>query len=92
LNFSSIGLTYTHLSPGVDQPFYMGDGSVESLIVPAGATRLYLGTVDGYGWYNNVGAFDVTLKGLTAAVPDGGSAVAMLGVAFGLMGLLRRKI
>jgi hypothetical protein len=25
--------------------------------VPIGATRLYLGVVDGFGWYNNVGSF-----------------------------------
>ena len=92
LDFSSIGLTYTSLSPGVDQPFYMGDGSVQSLVVPAGATRMFLGTVDGFGWYNNVGAFDVSLSNVTGAVPDGGSAMAMLGLAFGVMGLARRKI
>jgi hypothetical protein len=92
LDFSTIGLTYTSLSPGVDQPFYMGDGSVQSLVVPAGATRLFLGTVDGFGWYNNVGAFDVTLTNVTGAVPDAGSTLTMLGVAFGLVGVVRRKI
>jgi hypothetical protein len=93
LNFASIGLTYTHLSPGVDQPFYMGDGSTERVTVPTGATRFFLGTVDGYGWYNNVGAFDVTLDIVArAGVPDGGSAMVMLGVAFGVMGFVRRKI
>jgi hypothetical protein len=92
LDFSIIGLTYTSLTPEVDQPFYMGDGSVQSLVVPAGATRLFLGTDDGFGWYNNVGAFDVSLTNVTGSVPDGGSAVAMLGVAFGVMGFARRKI
>jgi hypothetical protein len=70
----------------------MGDGSVESVTVPTGATRLFLGTVDGFGWYNNVGQFDVTLTNVTASVPDGGSAMAMLGFALGAMGILRRKI
>jgi hypothetical protein len=65
---------------------------VQSLVVPAGATRLFLGTDDGFGWYNNVGAFDVSLTNVTGSVPDGGSAVAMLGVAFGVMGFARRKI
>ena len=31
------------------------------VIVPAGATRLYLGTMDGYGWNNNTGSFSVTV-------------------------------
>jgi hypothetical protein len=92
LNFSTIGLTYTHLSPGVDQPFYMGDGSTESVIVPSGATRFYLGTVDGFGWYNNIGSFNVTLHTVGARVPDGGSAMVMLGVVFGVASFVRRKI
>ena len=91
LDFSSIGLNYTHLTPGVDQPFYMGDGSTESLTVPTGATRFFLGTVDGFGWYNNIGSFDVTLTNVSGSVPDGGSAMAMLGVAFGVLASVRRK-
>ena len=91
LDFSSIEFTYTTLSPAVDQVFYMGDGSVQSLIVPTGATRLFLGTMDGFGWDNNLGAFDVNLQNVTAPVPDGGSTMAMLGVAFGVIGFVRRK-
>ena len=33
----------------------------ETFIVPAGATRLYLGTIDGSGWYNNNGSFSVNV-------------------------------
>ena len=91
LDFGAIGLTYSGLTPSVDQVFYMGDGSGQSLIVPTGATRLFLATMDGYGWYNNTGAFDVTLQNVTPA-PDGGSTMAMLGVAFGLLGFVLRKI
>jgi hypothetical protein len=65
LDFSTIGLTYVSLSPLVDQVFHMGDGSVQSLVVPTGATRLFLGTDDGFGWYNNTGFFDVTLQNVT---------------------------
>jgi len=90
LDFSVIGLNYTSLSPTLDQPFYMGDGSTESLMVPAGATSLYLGTMDGFGWNNNPGSFTVDFtEGVTA--PDAGSTAAMLGVAFGLIGFARRK-
>ena len=58
---------YSVLSPLLQQAFYMGDGSGKSVVVPAGATRLYLGTSDGFGWDNNGGGFDVTIPG---AVPD----------------------
>jgi hypothetical protein len=90
LDFSIIGLNYTSLAPVVDQVFYMGDGSTESLTVPTGATRLFLGTMDGYGWYNNPGAFTVDLTDVTP-VPDAGSTLAMLGVAFGVVSTGRRK-
>lgn len=92
LDFNTIGLNYTSLSPGVDQPFFMGDGSTESIVVPTGATRLFLGTVDGYGWYNNSGAFDVTLQNVGTAVPDGGSTMLMLGAFTAVAGFIRRKI
>ncbi|MEO2108886.1 MAG: PASTA domain-containing protein, partial [Actinomycetota bacterium] len=39
------------------------DGTPHDVIVPAGATRLYLGTSDGFGWYNNTGAFEVSVVG-----------------------------
>ena len=84
--------TYTDLTPGVDQPFFMGDGSAQSVIVPTGGTRLFLGTVDGFGWYNNAGAFEVTFSNVTSPVPDGASTMALLGAAFGMMGLVRRKM
>jgi hypothetical protein len=92
LDFGTIGFTYGSLSPVVDQVFYMGDGSAQSVVVPAGATRLYLGTMDGFGWDNNTGSFSVTLTNVTAAVPDAGSTMAMMGLAFGLVGAVRRKI
>jgi large repetitive protein len=91
LDFAGL-LTYSGLTPGVDQPFYMGDGSAQSVVVPTGGTRLFLGTVDGFGWYNNIGSFDVTLTNVTAPVPDGASTMALLGAAFGVMGFVRRKI
>jgi hypothetical protein len=54
------------VAPGLRQPFFIGDGltpsgAAQQFIVPAGATRLFLGTVDGYGWYNNVGSFSVAV-------------------------------
>jgi VPDSG-CTERM motif len=76
----------------VDQVFYMGDGSAQSLTVPVGATRLYIGTMDGYDYYNDLGAFAVDFtEGVTESVPDTGSTLTMLGVAFGAISFVRRK-
>lgn len=74
LNFSTAGATsFTSLSPALKQAFFIGDGltgngtgAVQTFVVPAGATRLFLGTSDGFGWFNNSGSFAVTV---TAAVP-----------------------
>jgi hypothetical protein len=91
LDFSG-DLSYGTLTPLVDQVFYMGDGSANSVTVPTGATRLYLGPMDGYGWDNNPGSFEVDFtEGVTAPVPDGGSTLAMLGGALSLIGFARRK-
>ncbi|HEY4313330.1 MAG TPA: PEP-CTERM sorting domain-containing protein [Pirellulales bacterium] len=54
------------LSPGLRQPFYIGDGLtslglVQQIIAPAGATRLFLGDMDGHQWSNNTGEFIVNL-------------------------------
>ncbi|MEJ7677498.1 MAG: hypothetical protein WKG06_06425 [Segetibacter sp.] len=48
------------------QVFFIGDGQTsggvqQRIVIPKGATRLFLGTLDGYGWYNNGGAFNLTV-------------------------------
>ncbi|MGE5172089.1 MAG: hypothetical protein ACM3JC_17135 [Rudaea sp.] len=65
---SGMGTSFTTLSPGLKQAFFIGDGltgtgtgSVQTFVVPAGATRLFLGTSDGFGWFNNSGSFSVTV-------------------------------
>jgi Flp pilus assembly protein TadG len=52
----------------VQEPFYIGDGTPYSnpnvtaqFVVPKGATQLFLGTMDGYQWNNNAGAYSVTI-------------------------------
>jgi uncharacterized membrane protein len=68
------GIDYTTLSPELKQVFFIGDGLTsqgipQSITVPAGATRLFLGTMDGFGWFNNVGSFDVVVSSRTVATP-----------------------
>src|SRR5262249_26043566 len=65
---SGIGMSFPSLAPGLKQPFFIGDGktgtgvgSVQQFIVPAGATRFFLGTVDGIEWRNNTGSLNVVV-------------------------------
>lgn len=89
-------------APGLAQIFWIGDGltgtgsgDVQTFFVPTGATRLYLGTTDGFQWANNAGSFEVTINsGLTSSVPE--PSIWMLMIAgFGALGLAlraRRKL
>jgi hypothetical protein len=67
---------YISLSPLLKQVFFIGDGrtsggQVQQVVVPSGATRLYLGTMDGCCWNNNVGSFTVyvDIEGSAPALP-----------------------
>jgi hypothetical protein len=58
---------YAVLGPALKQVFFIGDGLTSTgdphqVIVPDGATRLYLGTMDGFEWKNNAGAFSVRIN------------------------------
>jgi hypothetical protein len=69
---------FSSLFPLLQQPFFIGDGrtsgnAVQQFIAPTGATRLFLGTFDGNGWYNNIGSFTVTV------VPEPGASAMWLG-------------
>jgi hypothetical protein len=57
---------YTTLNPTLQQTFYAGTGltsggAQQQFVVPANATRLFLGTMDGHEWSNNVGGFNATI-------------------------------
>ncbi|MCC6729471.1 MAG: PEP-CTERM sorting domain-containing protein [Chthonomonadales bacterium] len=98
LNFIGIGLDFVGLSPLLKQVFFIGDGVTSGSVaqqftVPAGATRLYLGTMDGYGWYNNSGSFTVRVSGgaATPAVPEPSPLAALACGGLVLGGLALRR-
>ena len=74
LEFSTVqSRDYLDLHPQLKQVFFIGDGKTNSgvqqnITVPPGATRLFLGIMDGIEWTNNTGAFNVTVNILGDAV------------------------
>jgi hypothetical protein len=83
---TGIGTSFTTLSPALKQAFFIGDGltgtgtgTTQTFVVPAGATRLFLGVSDGVGWFNNSGAFNATVT-ISAAPPPPPPAVAAIPV------------
>jgi hypothetical protein len=74
------GADYLKLTPGLRQVFFIGDGLTsggvrQQVVVPDGATRLFLGFADGFQWNNNSGSFDATVQ--NAPEP---ASLALLGV------------
>lgn len=68
------GINFTVLAPELKQVFFIGDGVTDSAIsqrfvVPAGATRLFLGPMDGYEWNNNDGSFEVDVSSSCDVTP-----------------------
>lgn len=65
---------YLSLRPDLKQVFFIGDGRtsdgrIQEVIPPAGATRLFLGTMDESTWLDNHGSFSVTVTETNASVP-----------------------
>jgi hypothetical protein len=57
---------FTTLSPVLNQTFFIGDGRTDGgnpqqFVVPAGATRLFIGNMDAYEWSNDIGSFSITV-------------------------------
>jgi hypothetical protein len=78
LDFSTASSqTYLSLSPLLKQIFFIGDGvtgtgsgTVQKVVIPIGATRLFIGTVDGYDWNNNSGQIIVDIRSTAQSVPE----------------------
>jgi hypothetical protein len=66
LNFGAIGTEFLSISPQLKQVFFLGSGATRAgrpqrFVVPKNATRLFLGTMDGFEWNNNTGYFSVAV-------------------------------
>lgn len=67
LNFGELSSRdYLRITPKIKQTFFIGDGltsdgTEQLIIVPEGATRLFLGTMDGCCWGDNIGEFHVSI-------------------------------
>jgi hypothetical protein len=74
------GIDYELIRPGLRQMFFIGDGlnsegTRQEVVVPFGATRLYLGVMDGLYWLDNVGRFDVRVFNEPSSTPPNAKVV-----------------
>lgn len=63
LDFGTIGSDFASLSPELGQIFFIGDGQtsagvLQEFVAPAGATRMFFGIPDGFGFDGLPGAYD----------------------------------
>ncbi len=101
---SGLGIAFSSVSPLLKQTFFIGDGrtgtgsgSQQTFFVPTGATRLFLGVLDGMtinaapgnAYYNNTGAFTVGYD-LAVPVPEPETYALML-AGLGLVGFAARR-
>jgi len=100
-----LGTGQPTLSPQLGQVFYIGNGltaalSFKQFVAPVGATRLFLGIPDGFGFNGPPGAYDdndgayrIVIGVNSVPVPEP-QTYAMLGIgliALGMVGRRRRK-
>ena len=91
-----LGIDFLALSPLLSQVFYIGDGvtglgDFQTFTAPAGATRLFLGIPDGFGFVGLPGAYDdndgsyrvrIGVNEIPTVVPEPGSLLLLtLGIA-----------
>jgi hypothetical protein len=75
LDFTVLGTNFTSFAPALYQTFFMGDGltgdgsgTVQQFLVPAGATRLFLGITDAGGFNGSPGGYGDNSGAFTASV------------------------
>jgi hypothetical protein len=76
-------LNFTSAAPALKQVFFIGNGLtsgavIQQFVVPVGATRLFLGTMDGFEWNNNSGSFSVTIQSEGTPVPEPATLVLVV--------------
>jgi len=68
LDFSSAeSRNFISLSPKLKQVFFVGDGrrangEAQRVVIPTGATRLYIANMDAWEWSNNIGGYTVAIN------------------------------
>ena len=102
-----LGTDFPSLSPALGQVFYIGDGInnvnvLQSFVAPTGATRLFLGIPDGFGFNGPPGAYDDNDGAYRIrigvnddpnhGVPEGGSFAVVFGAAMAGLGLVQRRL
>lgn len=93
LDFSELeDREFLSLTPALQQVFFIGNGRTagglrQDFVAPQGATRLFFGSLDAFGWDGNAGQFTVG----TVVVPAPGVAsVVTAGLALGVLRRTRR--
>ena len=89
---NAASLNFDSITPTLNQAFFIGDGltstaQLQTFQAPTGASRLFLGTMDGYQWSNNSGEFKVT----ATAIPEPSTYAALCGVAALTIVVIRRR-
>jgi len=94
------GVAFNAISPALNQIFWIRDGltgtgvgTVQQFTAPTGAMFLYFGTVDGFGWNNNVGTIDVSISQISTSETPLPAALPLFATGLGALRLLgwRRK-